>query len=392
MRLQFDKSGRRFFFLTFCVRGRSAVLSRIVEKVGRDGKLAYGVELAEAGEAMAALWRGVHARWPFLTASNYIIMPDHLHLLLIVDYSKAQGFDILDWFQRFRREGEDVVSPIIGVKPELVWEDHFWILLVNAGRPLAAVRRYIKMNPARKIWKDGHHDLFVRRGGLRHYVLDASLPWTAIGDLTLLANPFMFPVRLTRKKTVAQHDQEIAQMVERARRGEVPVCGFLSPGEKELERRLRQELHARWIKTVAHGLPPRFDPTVEDSRFLAEGRQLLLSSFPVDVPVFPVNYDNCHLMNARNEELCKRATAHESGVQGEVAVGTSHDASGRVQGGVAIGPGHNASGRVRGEVGASTGHNACGRVRGEVAVGMGHDASGRVRGATPVYVQTEKEL
>ena len=146
-------------------------------------------------------------------------------------------------------------------------------------------------------------------------------------------------------------------MVERARRGEVPVCGFLSPGEKELERRLRQEPHVRWIKTVAHGLPPRFDPTVEDSRFLAEGRQLLLSSFPVDVPVFPVNYDNCHLMNARNEELCKRATAQESGVQGEVVAGM----------------GHNASGRVRGEVGAST----------------GHDASGRVWGATPVDVQME---
>ena len=62
MRLQFDKGGRRFFFLTFCVRGRSAVLSRIVEKVGRDGKLAYGVELTAAGEAMAALWRGIHSR------------------------------------------------------------------------------------------------------------------------------------------------------------------------------------------------------------------------------------------------------------------------------------------------------------------------------------------
>ena len=185
----------------------------------------------------------------------------------------------------------------------------------------------------------------------------ASLPWTAIGDLTLLANPFMFPVRLTRRKTVPQHEQEIAQMVERARRGEVPVCGFLSPGEKELERRLRQEPHARWIKTVAHGLPPRFDPTVEDSRFLAEGRQLLLSSFPVDVPVFPVNYDNCHLMNARNEELCKRATA-DSGVRGEVAAGI--------------------------------GHSVYGRVRGAVAAGIGHSEYGGVCGATPVDVPKEE--
>ena len=316
MRLQFDKSGRRFFFLTFCVRGRKALLSRIVKKTERDGKPGYAVELTSAGEAMAALWRGIHARWPFLTASNFIIMPDHLHLLLIVDYSKAREFDILDWFQHFRREGEDLVAPLIGEKAPFVWEDHFWLLLVNAGRPLAAVRKYIKMNPARKMWKRLNPDRFVRRSGLKHAVLDPSLSWTAIGDLTLLANPFMFPVRLTRKMTVEQHLPEIERMVEKARRGMLPVCGFLSPGEKELERRLRQEPFARWIKTVAHGLPLRFDPTVEDSRFLADGRQLILSSFPSDVPVFPVNYDNCHLMNARNEALCRRATGVEEEKEG----------------------------------------------------------------------------
>ena len=62
MRLQFDKSGRRFFFLTFCVRGRKAVLSHIVKKTERDGKPGYAVELTSAGEAMAALWRGIHTR------------------------------------------------------------------------------------------------------------------------------------------------------------------------------------------------------------------------------------------------------------------------------------------------------------------------------------------
>ena len=45
MRLRFDKSGRRFFFLTFCVRGRKAVLSRIVTKAECDGKPGYTVEL-----------------------------------------------------------------------------------------------------------------------------------------------------------------------------------------------------------------------------------------------------------------------------------------------------------------------------------------------------------
>ena len=36
MKLQFDKSGRHFF-LSFCVKGRKPVLSRIVAKQERDG-------------------------------------------------------------------------------------------------------------------------------------------------------------------------------------------------------------------------------------------------------------------------------------------------------------------------------------------------------------------
>ena len=93
---------------------------------------------------------------------------------------------------------------------------------------------------------------------------------------------------------------------------ELPLC----PADTAILLRLRQEPFARWIKTVAHGLPLRFDPTVEDSRFLADGHQLILSSFPSDVPVFPVNYDNCHLMNARNEALCRRATGEKEEKEG----------------------------------------------------------------------------
>jgi len=70
---------------------------------------------------------------------------------------------------------------------------------------------------------------------------------------------------------------------------------------------LRKDPGTRWIRTVAHGLPPRFDPSAEESRYLAERRQLVLSSFPSDIPEFPVNWTNCHIMNDRNAALCARA-------------------------------------------------------------------------------------
>ena len=86
MKLKFDKGGRRFFFLTFCVRGRRPILSKLFTGCNENGKLAASVVLTEPGEKIAALWRGVHARHPALTASNFIVMPDHVHLLLIVNY------------------------------------------------------------------------------------------------------------------------------------------------------------------------------------------------------------------------------------------------------------------------------------------------------------------
>ena len=175
MKLKFDKSGRRFFFLTFCVRGRRPILSKLVTGRDESGKLTASVVLTELGEKIAALWRGVHARHPALTASNFIVMPDHVHLLLIVNYPLEPAFDILDWFQHFMREGETLIAPTLGCREEEVWEEKFWLLLVNAGKPLAAVRKYIKMNPARKAWKDANPDRFVRHGNIRHPALDPML-------------------------------------------------------------------------------------------------------------------------------------------------------------------------------------------------------------------------
>lgn len=47
------------------------------------------------------------------------------------------------------------------------------------------------------------------------------------------------------------------------------VSGFLSPGEKELLRCLKAEPRARFVKTLPYALPPRYDPSAEDSREIA---------------------------------------------------------------------------------------------------------------------------
>ena len=86
MRLDYAKGGLQFFFVTLASAERRAVFSRLVSEGGRP-------ELLDIGELARAALRAVHRVWPAVTVSDYVIMPDHLHFLLIVnyDYDKSIG-------------------------------------------------------------------------------------------------------------------------------------------------------------------------------------------------------------------------------------------------------------------------------------------------------------
>jgi hypothetical protein len=88
----------------------------------------------------------------------------------------------------------------------------------------------------------------------------------------------------------------------------IPISGFISPGEKEVLRRLKETPNARFIKMLPHALPPRYDPSAEDSRELAADRLLILSGFPQTVSAYDkIARTNCLLMNDLIVALCENA-------------------------------------------------------------------------------------
>jgi REP element-mobilizing transposase RayT len=299
MKLNLHKRGRKFFFITLCTEGRRKILSRINE----DSSVTH----SPIGESVAEIWRTSHSRNEAVTASNFIIMPDHIHLLMIVNYDKDPFFDLIDWIHEFDRltaneTGLKPRTPLENIAPRFVasplWEPKFWLMLSFSPRQLKAFRRYIKLNPDRALWKKRNPDRFIRRGNIRHAILPQNRIWDAIGNLTLLASPLLFPVRLTRKKTIEEHTETINAIIEKAKKGMIPISGFISPGEKEVLRRLKETPNARFIKMLPHALPPRYDPSAEDSRELAADRLLILSGFPQTVSAYDkIARTNCLLMN-----------------------------------------------------------------------------------------------
>ena len=358
MKLEYAKRGLQFFFVTLVVAERRQVLSSIAEleasgQAGASGR-AGRPALLPLGEIVAAALRAIHRVWPAVTISDYVVMPDHLHFLLIVDYNRDQSIaplfiahrlaDAVERAQALVEErngrgfapnpGEDLdpgraagalaerrVEFMAGLLREaaaaareaapgelkverglrfgerrggagarapvrsVVFARDCYIELSFDSRQLKAVRRYIKLNPARAIWKARHPDLFICYRAIKSERFAAFAPrrFDAIGALPILGSPFLFHVRLTLKKTVAEHEAAIQEIVEKARHGMVPVSGFISPGEKEALRRLKAEPSARFVKLLPHALPARYDPSAEDSREIAAGRLVILSAFP-DTP------------------------------------------------------------------------------------------------------------
>ena len=374
MRLDYAKAGLQFFFVTLASAERRAVFSRLVSEGGRP-------ELSDIGELARAALRAVHRVWPAVTVSDYVIMPDHLHFLLIVNYDYDKSIGPLFIAHRVADAVEMAVArglertgalapappatpPSIATQPssaaprapappvtplalatqpssaatrapvKLLAEQrvaemvgllkasveaanvvaaagglavekglHFGAIVGGAGarapvrsvvfardcyielsfdaRQLKAIRHYIKLNPARALWKLRHPDLFLCHRAIKARRLAplAPMSFDGIGALPLLGSPFLFHVRLTLKKTVAEHAAAIEEIVEKARHGMVPVSGFISPGEKEALRRLKAEPRARFVKLLPYTLPARYDPSAEDSREIAAGRLLILSCF-----------------------------------------------------------------------------------------------------------------
>lgn len=112
----------------------------------------------------------------------------------------------------------------------------------------------------------------------------------------------------------------LGEIVDKAKHGWVPVSGFISPGEVEALRRLKATPGARFIKMLPCSLPPRYDPSAEDSRELAADRLLILSGF-ADTPPVPARdirkhlaashqfRANCLAMNDLAAALCRIAGA-----------------------------------------------------------------------------------
>lgn len=169
---------------------------------------------------------------------------------------------------------------------------HDWI--VKRDGQLDAFITYIRENPARSWLRKSHREYFQRVNEIDFL----GRKWYGYGNAALLDLPVLEPFRCSRKWV--EGGPEWCEAVARASRlgpGGAGVSTFMSPCEKACGHALGLA-GGRWIVLSPEGFGERWHPGRQYERYCAEGRMLFISLWPemTREPTKAELYQRCHEM------------------------------------------------------------------------------------------------
>lgn len=217
---------------------------------------------------------------------QYVVMPDHVHILLFVMHPTEHHLG--NTVARFKV----AVNNRCGLGE--VFSPGFNDQILNHGRSLDVLFRYLRDNPRRLAARRAHPEFFRRVNGLTV----GGRSCRAYGNLLLLRNPFREQVVVHRADTPATREHNRCRWLHTAANGGVLVSPFISPAEKAI-RAEATEAGGRVILVTNEPMPDRFKPSGRDFPLCEAGKLLIVSAdFPGEL-----TREACVAMNTLAAEL-----------------------------------------------------------------------------------------
>ena len=240
----------------------------------------------------------------------YVIMPDHIHLLIklaagekrvalgTVVHQLMRALAWAYWETAPTERGSatqgarSCVAQGRSVAPVFAHDWHDWI--VKRDGQLDAFITYIRENPVRSWLRRSHSEYFQHVNEIEFL----GRKWYGYGNAALLKLPVLEPFRCSRKW--AEGSEEWTAAVTRASRigpGGAGISTFMSPCEKACGHALGLA-GGRWVVLSPEGFGERWHPGRQYEKYCAEGRMLFLSLWPAMArePTRAELYQRCHEM------------------------------------------------------------------------------------------------
>ena len=117
----FDYSGNGAYFITICVKDRKKILCDIV---GADTIRPCEIMLSKYGKIVEEAINNISSVYENVTVSKYVIMPDHIHIILQIDNNNGR--------------------------------------MVSAPTVVAGMKRYVLKKCGFSIWQKSYYDHIIR--------------------------------------------------------------------------------------------------------------------------------------------------------------------------------------------------------------------------------------
>lgn len=144
----FDYSTRGFYFLTICTQNRRNILSKIV------GEGLPLPQLTNCGRIVDKWIRQIPQKYQEIDLDCYVIMPNHIHLLVSVMGDDGRGDpsptvdSVVGWL---KYQATKEINKERGITGEKIFQRSFYDHIVRNDDDYDEIYNYIQQNPLR--WK-----------------------------------------------------------------------------------------------------------------------------------------------------------------------------------------------------------------------------------------------
>lgn len=142
----YDYSAAGAYFVTVCTRDRA---NHFWKDVGASIARPQDIELSEKGKTVDEAIKKIEANYPNLSVDNYVIMPNHIHLII-------QIHDIADGRAMLAPTISTVIQQMKGYATkhikQSIWQKSYHDHIIRGREDYLKIWQYMDENPAK--WKD----------------------------------------------------------------------------------------------------------------------------------------------------------------------------------------------------------------------------------------------
>jgi putative transposase len=146
LRLQgYDYAQAGYYFVTVCTHERQCLFGEVAE---------CGITLNEAGLVIQSIWNDLPCRFPGIGLDEYIIMPNHIHGIIILNGESVEDKPtpaLGEVIRAFKAVAAHTIR--VSHVPTFAWQSKYYDHIIRNDKDLDRIRQYIATNPARWLEK-----------------------------------------------------------------------------------------------------------------------------------------------------------------------------------------------------------------------------------------------